>query len=248
MQIQSVSSSVTFDPDAFISPAISDDSESSEEEESAMSRVKIKTEISENDTDLRENVGSDDVCKTEKNDEYEVQVNIKQEIVEEIHCTELNDHKLEYNDEQVANIELNDDKIEKTVEVKNGTEEADEDKNDEDVLTNLITDIKVSDADKQQGNTVDEESSNAIKPIIKRRRGKSKSSIAENEQTSKIECRKPIRIKQEPVEYEMDLDPSEDTIDGVKRELRPRNLNDPQVFFEPYDGTSEDSDFTDLSD
>ncbi|XP_025408335.1 transcriptional adapter 3-like isoform X2 [Sipha flava] len=247
LQLQTVNSAVTFDPDAFLSPSISDDSESSDEE-STISRVKIKTEMPELDNDIKENIGSHDVCKNEKTDEYEMQVNIKEEIIEEMQSVELNDHELEYNDEQVAMVEVSANETEKTVDVKNETEEADKDKNEKDDQTELNIDIKINDKDKQQGKIIDEESSSAIKPNIRRRRGKSKNNITENEQMSKIECRKPIRIKQEPVEYEPDLDPSGDTIDGIKRELRPRNLNDPQVFFEPYDGTSEDSDYTDLSD
>lgn len=247
LQLQSVNSAVTLDPDAFLSPSVSDDSESSDEE-STVSRVKIKTEMPELDNDIKENIVSNDVCKNEKTDEYDAQVNIKQEIVEEIQSIELNDHELEYNDEQVAMVEVNADEIDKTVDVKNETEEADKEKNDKDDQTELNVEVKINDKDKQQGKIIDEENGSSIKSIIRRRRGKSKNSITENEQISKIECRKPIRIKQEPVEYEQELDPSGDTIDEVKRELRPRNSNDPQVFFEPYDGTSEDSDYTDISD
>lgn len=239
-------SAIDFEPGAFLSPTVSDDSDSSDEE-SAISSVKIKTEMSDYDTDIKENVRSDDVCDTEENDEHKIQVNIKQEIVDEIHCLELNDTKLESNNEQGVVVKMNNDELEKTVDMNNGTEEANEDENDKDNQTELNIDIKVNDEDKQQGKILDEESS-TINPIVRRRRGKFKDIVTENEQTSKIECRKPIKIKQEPVEYEMELDAPEDTIDGDKRELRPRNLSDPQVFFEPYDGTSEDSDFTDLSD
>lgn len=232
-QLQSVST----ESNNYLSPPVSDDSESSYEE-CEPSNVHIKTEPSENDTGVKMDILIKDECQAEEH----VEINIKQEIVEErMDFEEANDNEkdIEY-DENVGNSEVYTEEIVKTVNEGNETENEDEAKiNQEDnVATELQTNVKIK----------EEEGSCSEKLSIERQRKKPKKGISESEQTSKIEARKPIKIKQEP-DSDLELDPSEDTIDGVKRELRPRKLNEPHIYFEPYDGsTSEGSDFTDLSD
>lgn len=240
-QLQSVSS----ETNNFLSPSVSDDSESSDEE-CASTKVLIKTEPTENDTD--------DInipIKDEYQAEEHVEINIKHEIIDErVDFQEANDNDtgLEY-DEHVGNEEVDANDTKNTVNEENETENYDKVKNNEDDQTELKTDLEVN----PLINIKEEESSSSGKFTFKRQCRKPKNDSLENEQTSKIESRKPINIKEEPVDYADEeiegLDHSEDIIDGVRRELRPRKLNEPHIYFEPYDGsTSEGSDFTDESD
>ncbi|XP_025192583.1 uncharacterized protein LOC112592646 [Melanaphis sacchari] len=224
------------------SPSISDDSESSDEN-CEPSNVHIKTEPSENDASVRMNNLINDDCQVEES----VEINIKNEIInEKMDVEESNDNNKgkEY-DENVVNEEVHAEEIEMTVNEENQTEKDNEVKINQEEQTELQTNVKVNPLVQIK----EEESSCSEKFTVERRRRKSKKHNSESEQTSKIESRKPIKIKQEPADYDLELDSSEDIIDGVKRELRPRKLNEPHIYFEPYDGsTSEGSDFTDLSD
>jgi len=243
--------SVTTETNNYLSPLVSDDSESSYED-CEPSNVHIKTEPSENDTDVKMNdqISYEESCQAEE----PVEINIKHEIVDDrmdfegaIDITMNND--VEY-DENVGNADIftEEIEIEKTVNKENEIEKADvgidQEENQED-QTEVQTDVNVNPLVKVK----EEEDNCSEKLSIERRRKKPKKGISESEQTSKIEARKPIKIKQEPADSDLELDPSEDIIDGVKRELRPRKLNEPHIYFEPYDGSSsEGSDFTDLSD
>jgi len=237
----------------YLSPLVSDDSESSYED-CEPSNVHIKTEPIENDTDVKmdDQINDEEGCQAEEH----VEINIKHEIVDDImEFEEANDiaknNDGEY-DENVGNAEVVTEEIEieieKIVNKENETEKGDEakiDQEDQEVQTEVQTDVNINPLVKIK----EEEVNCSEKLSIERRRKKPKKRISESEQTSKIEARKPIKIKQEPVDSDLELDPSEDIIDGVKRELRPRKLNEPHIYFEPYDGsTSEGSDFTDLSD
>ncbi|VVC28441.1 Hypothetical protein CINCED_3A018679 [Cinara cedri] len=98
-------------------------------------------------------------------------------------------------------------------------------------------------------NVEDKDNSNTYEPVINQSCIEEIQSTSGNVQTSKIELKNSIEIKTEPVEYEQELDLTENNamIDGIKRELRPRKLNE-TVYFEQYIGSSsEESDFT-LSD
>lgn len=243
--------SVTTESINYLSPSISDDSESSDEE-SELSNVQVKIEPSENDTGVKMNIPINDEYQAEE----QVEINIKDEIInEEMDFEEANDNEkdIEYPDENVENVEVYTEKMETTVNEENKNENENENEieiekddegkiNEEDQIelqTNVNPLVKVK----------KEEDSCSEKFSIERRRRKPKRGISESEQTSRIESRKPINIKQEPIDYDLELNPSEDIIDDVKRELRPRKLNEPHIYFEPYDGsTSEGSDFTDLSD
>jgi len=228
----------------YLSPLVSDDSESSYED-CEPSNVHIKTEPTENDTDVKmdDQINEEEGCQAEER----VEINIKHEIVDDVmDFEEANDiaknNDVEY-DENVGNAEVftEEIKIEKTVNKENETEKGDEAKIEQEDQTDINVNPLVK---------IKEEEVNCSEILsIERRRKKPKKGISEGEQTSKIEARKPIKIKQEPVDSDLELDPSEDIIDGIKRELRPRKLNEPHIYFEPYDGsTSEGSDFTDLSD
>lgn len=241
--------SVMFEPSSYLSPFLSEDSESSDEE-SDQSKEHIKTELSiHDDISVKQNDKIENECPTNENVELNVKINIKQEIIdEEMDCGEVNQNNVditEHND-QVNNGPINNEEMEKNDVEKNENENADEDENFQDCQTELVVYENINDKIDVQGkNKEDDESNDTVKPIIKRRRGKPKKSVLENEETSKMA----IKIKQEPNDYDHELDPSEVTIDGIKRELRPRKLNDSNIYFEPYDGTtSEESDFTDLSD
>lgn len=226
----------------YLSPLVSDDSESSYED-CEPSNVHIKTEPSENDTSVKMNNLINDECQAEER----IEVNIKQEIIDEkMDFEEANDNNkgVEYV-ENVINEEVHTEEIDMTSREENQIEKDKEGKINQEDLTELQTNVKVNPLVQIK----EEESGCSEKFTIERRRRKSKKHTSESEQTSKIESRKPIKIKQEPADYDLELDPSEDIIDGVKRELRPRKLNEPHIYFEPYDGsTSEGSDFTDLSD
>ncbi|CAI6350203.1 unnamed protein product [Macrosiphum euphorbiae] len=233
----------------YLSPLVSDDSESSDED-CESSNVHIKTEPTENDTDFKmnEQINDEEGCQAEEH----VEINIKQEIVDRIMDFEEGNDIAKNNDvecdENVGNVEVftEEIEIEKTVNKENETEKCDEAKID-------------------QGDQEDQEDQKEVQiavyvnPLVKikeeeklsieRQRKKPKKGISESEQTVKMEARKPIKIKQEPLDSDFELDLSDDLIDDVKRELRPRKLNEPLNYFEPYDGsTSEDSDFTDLLD
>lgn len=223
------------DPNCYFSPPVSDDSESSEEE-SESSKIHIKTELTENEYVKFEDK-SDYESFSDGNIENPVKLHIKQELIdEEMDCEEENDNvmEVEYN-LPISNGEIKDDDVEKTV---NETEKTEQHVNNHDDITMLKTCINMVN---QQCKAKDEESCCTVKSTIKRRR-RSKKDILE--EALKVETRKPIKIKQEPVDYELD---DEDMIDGVRRELRPRKL-ETQMYFEPYDGTSseEDSDFSEL--
>ncbi|XP_022166291.1 uncharacterized protein LOC111030890 [Myzus persicae] len=236
-QLQSVST----ESNNFLSPSVSDDSESSDED-CEPSNVHIKTEPSENDTVVKMEILLNDEYQPEEH----VEIDIKHEIVDEImDFEEANDHEKDIEcDENVGNTEVNTEEVEKTVNEENETEKCEEGKVNQEDQTELQTNVKVNPLVKIK----EEEGSCSEKLTIERRRKKPKKGISESEMASKIEARKPIKIKQEP-DSDLELDPSEDIIDGVKRELRPRKLNEPHIYFEPYDGsTSEGSDFTDLSD
>lgn len=230
---------------------MSDDSESSDEELDHPSKAHIKSESSEHDADMEQNILANNECNIEEN--VNLNVNIKQEAVDEkIVCEEINDIEDTEHDNFVANSEtVAREKIENTVDEENDMEEtADEENNDQDNKTELKIEFNIK---QQQVNVKEDESSNsrsgAVKPIVRQHHGKKykKTNAVEDNQTSQMDSKK--QIKQEPAEYDVELDPLEDMIDGVRRELRPRKFNDTQVFFEPYDGSSsDDSDFTDLSD
>lgn len=237
------------DSNNYFSPLVSDDSESSYED-CELSNVHIKTEPAENDTDIK----IDDQINEEGGQiEERIEIKIKHEIVDDkMDFEEANDiaknNDIEY-DENVGKAEVLTEEIEiekeKTVNEENVTGKGDEGKIDQEDQTELQTVVNINPLVKIK----QEEDNSSEKFSIERRRKKPKKDISESEQTSKIEARKPIKIKQEPVDSDPELDPSEDIIDGVKRELRPRKLNEPNVYFEPYDGsTSEGSDLTDLSD
>jgi len=238
-QLQSVASESN---NLNLSPSVSDDSESSDEE-CEPSNVHIKTEPSENDTSVKMNDLINDECQAEER----VEINIKHEIIDErMDFDEANDNNkgVEY-DENVISEEVHTEEIEMTSHEENQIEKDNEGKINQEDQTELQTNIKANPLVQIK----EEESGCSEKFTTERRRRKSKKRTLESEQTSKIESRKPIKIKQEPTDYDLELDPSEDIIDGVKRELRPRKLNEPHIYFEPYDGsTSEGSDFTDLSD
>lgn len=237
----------------YLSPLVSDDSESSYED-CEPSNEHIKTEPAENDTDLK----MDDQINEEGSQAEEcVEIKIKHEIVDDgMDFEEANDiaksNDIE-DDENVGKSEVLTEDIEiekeKTVNEeneKNETEIGIEGKIDQENQTEVQAVVNVNPLVKIKE---EEEDNSSEKFSIERRRKKPKKGISESEQTSKIEARKPIQIKQEPVDSDPELDPSEDIIDGVKRELRPRKLNEPHIYFEPYDGsTSEGSDFTDISD
>jgi len=230
------------DSNYYLSSCISDDSESSYED-CEPPNVNIKTEPTENDTDVKMDSLINDECQAEEC----VEINIKQEIIDEKMDFEgANDNEKDIeNDESVSNAEVLTDEIEKTGNEENETDKVNEDKINQENQTELPTNIQVNPLVKIK----EEEGSCSKKPSVERRRKKPKKGIVESEMTSKIEARKPIRIKQEPVDSDLELDFLEDIVDGVKRELRPRKLNEPHIYFEPYDGsTSEGSDFTDLSD
>lgn len=236
--------SVVFEPSSYLSPFLSEDSESSDEE-SDQSKDHIKTEPSVHDDISVKQIE----YPTNENVELNVKINIKQEIIdEEMDCEEVNQDNVDNaeHNEQVNNGMINNDDIEKNDVAKNENENADEDENFQDCQTEFEVNENIIDkVDVQGKNKEEDESNDTVKPIIKRRRGKPKKSVSENEETSKMS----IKIKQEPTDYDHELDPSEVTIDGIKRELRPRKLNESNIYFEPYDGTtSEESDFTDLSD
>lgn len=238
MQLQSVE----FEASSCLSPSVSEDSESSDEEYDNPS--KIHDESSEHDTSVQDNAVLDTGVKQEVklDDEFQIEENfeqivkiIKQEIDDEkMDCDEfnVNDKNIEYH-EQAINGNVDTEEIEKTNNVKNETDNTVENENNQ---TNIQMKEKESVG-----------CSGIVKPSIKRRRRKTNLGTSENEQTSKIESKKPIKIKQDTNDYESELDPSEDTIDGIQRELRPRKLSE-KAYFEQDDGvTSDESDFTDLS-
>lgn len=238
-QLQSVESEFN---NLNLSPTVSDESESSDED-CEPPNVHIKTESSENDTSITIN----NIINDESQAEERVEINIKNEIIDEkMDFEEANDNNkaIEY-DESVVNEEIHTEEIEVPTNEENQTEKDNENKINQEDQTELQTNVKVNPLVQIK----EEESSCSEKITNERRSRKTKKNTSESEQTSKIEARKPIKIKQEPADYDLDSDPSEDIIDGVKRELRPRKLNEPHIYFEPYDGsTSEGSDFTDLSD
>jgi len=247
--------STTFDSNSCLSPSISDDSESSDEEPDNLSKVHFKSESSERDTDVKQNVQTNDECVTEEN--AELNVNIKHELIDEkIDSEEVNDiGSVEHvNDETVVNGEtIGQEEVENTA--ANEENEMEEENNDRDEQLELKTDgIKINEQQQQQQDNVkeDESSNSSGTVIIKQSRGKKfKRTVAvEGDQTSQMDSGKQIDIKQEHAEYNIELDPLEDMVDddGVRRELRPRKLNDSHIYFEPYDGSlsGESDDFTDL--
>jgi len=237
-----------FEPGTCVSPSITDDSESSDEELDHPSQVHIKTEPSEHEIDMKQN----DKCHTEE--DVKLNINIKQEIIDEkIDCKEMNDVEDTELDEQIMKgIKVVQEEMKNIAKERNEAEEkSDEDNSDQDERTELKFDVNIR---QQQGSCKEEMNSNIsgmIRPIVRRQHEKrSKRAIAiENDQMSQMDPRKQIKIKQEPTEYLVDLDSlEEDMVDDIKRGLRPRKLNDTHIYFEPYDGSSsEESDFTDLS-
>lgn len=230
--------SVLYEPNSCLSSSVSDNSESSDEE-SDPSKVHIKTElseVSEHNTcvnTINQNDKTDYEYQNEENFETGVKINIKQEVDDErMECDEENNDNGEY-DEQLIDEKKS---TEEVINVSNEINEIDkviEEKNEQDVFVY------------QQDKINEEGTSNTIKSTNKYHR-KFKKDNFKNEQTFEIESRKPIKIIQEPVKYESEIDLSETIMDDVKRELRSRKLND-TIYFEPYDGTSSDeSDFTDL--
>lgn len=163
-----------------------------------------------------------------------VKINIEHEIIDErMDFEESNDNDtgIEY-DEHVSNKKVNTKNKDKQTKLNNQDDQTD-------VEINRLINIK------------EEKSSCSGKPTLKRRHRNPKKDSLKNEQTSKIKLRRPIKKK--TVDYAdvklQGLNPTADIIDGVRRDLRPRKLNEPHIYFEPYDGsTSEGSDFTDLSD
>lgn len=235
MQMQAVAE----DPNSGLSSPLSDDSESSDDE-SDPSKVNIKSEPTDHTNDMQQDV---DESHNVDNVEQPVKINIKQERMDDkINCKKENDNAIEVeNDKQVVNGEVGIDETEKTASNDNETEKTDEDQSDQEDQIELKTSVKVV---KQQGKTKEEENCNAVKPTNRCRR-KSKRDILENDHTTKTESKKSIKIKQE--HEEDDFDDDEDMVDGVRRELRPRKLNESRIYFEPYDGSSSDeSDFSDL--
>lgn len=234
---------VTNDPNSCLTPSASDDSESSDEE-SESSKVNIKIEPTENNSSVKINMKSDDESVSERNVQHPVTINIKEEVIDErMDCEEKNDDDMEIDfSKPVENGEIDGKTAEKTVKDENGTEKTDEDENNKDEESELKPSIKLV---KPLGKTKDEESCSSPKVTVRRRR-KSKKDLSEDDQMPKIEARKSIKIKQEPDDFEHDADV--EMIDGVGRELRPRKLNDPQIYFEPYSRSSseDDSDFSDL--
>lgn len=241
-----------FESLGYLTPCVSDDSESSEEG-SDPSKLLIKLELPEHNISVKQDEKTNDVYQTEDHIATKIDMNIKQEIEDEkMDCEESHDVK------DVMEIDFNEQAIEEVVSekiLKTEFEKNDESENSRDndnasdqddksiTKTNTKTNFKVKQVDK----TKDLDNS-TVKPMRTRRRGKPKKNTSDNEQTSKTESRKMFKIKQES-ESELEIDPSEDTIDGIKRELRPRKLNEGTIYFKPYDGsTSEDSDFTDMTD
>lgn len=235
--------SVTQDPNSCFTPSASDDSESSDEE-SESSKVNIKLEPTENNSNVKTNIKSDDESISERNVQHPVNINIKQEVIDErMDCEVKNDDDMEIDcNKPVENGEIDAKTAEKTVKDENGTEKTDEDEIIKEEESELKSGVKLM---KQLGKNKDEESCSSVKLNVRRRR-KSKKDLLEDDQMPKIEARKSIKIKQEPDDFEPDADV--EIIDGVRRELRPRKLNDPQIYFEPYSRSSSDndSDFSDL--
>lgn len=244
MQLQST----TFDSNSCLSPSVSDDSESSDEETDHAIKVHVQSESSDHDTDVKQNVQTNDECLIEEN--VELNVNIKQELIDEkINCEEVNEiGGVEHNEHVVNGETIIEEEIENTANEEN---EMKEENNDQDEQSELKPDDdKIN---QQQDNVKEDESSNSSGTVTMKQQDeeKSKGTVAvENGETSEMDSRKQIDIKQEPAEYEMELDPMEDMVDddGVRRELRPRKLNDSHIYFEPYDGSlsEESDDFTDL--
>lgn len=239
--------SYVFEPGTCLSPCITDDSESSDEELDHPSQVHIKSEPPEHDADTKQN------DKRHIEEDVKPNINIKQEIIDEkIDCQEVNDVEDTELDEQITKGEMVVQEEMKNIakEANEAEEKSDEDNKDQDEQTELKFDVNIR---QQQGNGKEEisNSSSMVRPIVRQHGKKSKRAVAvESDQMSQIDPRKQIKIKQEPIEYEVDLDSLEgDMVDGIKRDLRPRKLNDTHIYFEPYDGSSsEESDFTDLSD
>lgn len=228
--------SLLFESNSYLSSSVSDNSESSDEE-SDPSKVHIKTELSEaseHDTsvnDMNQNDKMDYEYQNEENIENDVKINIKQERMD---CDQENDANGEYN-EQVIDINI-DEKI--SIEEQNVSNEINE-------TVNIIEDKNEQDVFIQQDNINEEGTSNTVISTDKYHR-KLKKSIFKNEHTFEIESRRPIKVIQESIKYESEVDPSETIMDDVKRDLRSQKLND-TIYFEPYNGTSSDeSDFTDI--
>lgn len=234
--------SVTQDPNSCFTPSASDDSESSDEE-SESSKVNIKLEPTENNSNVKTNIKSDDESISERIVQHPVNINIKQEVIDErMDCEVKNDDmEIDYN-KPVENGEVDGKTTENTVKDENGTEKTDEDEIIKEEESELKSSVKLM---KQLGKNKDEESCSSVKLNVRRRR-KSKKDLLEDDQMPKIEARKSIKIKQEPDDFEPDADV--EIIDGVRRELRPRKLNDPQIYFEPYSRSSSDDDDSDFSD
>jgi len=218
-----------------LSLSASDDSEFSDEEFD-LSKINIKTEPTEHGIGIKQNIKIDDECHMEVN--VKQPVIIKQEINDEKMDIEeaINEHiEVEY-DKQIVNGTMD---IEETENTEIETEKTDELENNQ----NDQTELKASDKDVgQQGKIhLEDESCSTSKSLVKRRR-QSKKDHSDNEQTSKIESRKSIKIKQEPtlLQASIEIDLDADIVDGVKRELRPRKLNEGRIYFEPYDGTTTD--------
>lgn len=160
-------------------------------------------------------------------------------------CEEVNDDviDIEYN-KQVVNGDIITEEIKKTMDEEKEAENTDVDDDQTKLETNFQVKLQDQMNEEESGS-----SSSTVKPIIKRHCRKPKKSTSENEQTSQIDSKDQIKIKRELDDYELELDSSEDIVDGVKRELRPRKLNETSIYFEPFDGpSSEESDFADLSD
>lgn len=95
-------------------------------------------------------------------------------------------------------------------------------------------------------NVKEKENSYTDEPINKQHIEEIPSTSGYEPISTQIESNNPIEIKKEPVEYDDDFT-EDNMIDSIRRELRPRKLNE-TVYFEQYIGSSSDeSDFT-LSD
>lgn len=224
--------SILHEPSNFLSSTVSDESDSSDEE-SDLSKVNIKIEPSEHNTSEKQITDTNENGQVEVN--FEQSVNIKEEIMDEkVDYEKVNDIVVdEKHNKRVSKEELVTEEIEKTVDCEN--------KADNSYQENQI-EPKTNDDHESKMN---EESNSKVTLSTRECRVRSKKSPLENEPTSKIELRKQIKIKQEPVDY----DHESDTIDDAARELRPRKLNESHIYFEPYDGTSsDDSDFSFPSD
>lgn len=230
----------------FLSPTVSDESDSSDEE-SDPSKVNVKLEPSEHNNSENQIIDTKDDTQLEVNIEHSLK--IKEETMDErMDCEEVNDSvEDEEPSKPVSKEETVTENIEKTVDDENKTDKSVEDDQSM-IISHQEDQIEPKISDDHEGKTNEEEINSTITSSTRQRRVRIRKSPSENELTTKIEQKKLIKIKQEPAESDHELDTAEDTIDD-SRELRPRKLNDSRNYFEPYDGSSsDDSDFSFPSD